>query len=93
MRKDNHSIVSGYVKERNDERNVDRWGFGGGGVERNFAVENPATEEVIEDVPRARAEDVDLAVAAASAAFEDWWHLPGLDKAENGKAIPMAARS
>ena len=57
-----------------------------------FAVENPATEEVIEEVPRARAEDVDLAVAAASAAFEDWWHLPGLDKAERLHAVAAKLR-
>ena len=30
-----------------------------------FAVENPATEEIIDDVPRARAEDADRAVLAA----------------------------
>jgi len=47
-----------------------------------FPVENPATEDVIDEAPRARAADVDEAVCAASGAFESWWHLPGLDKAE-----------
>jgi phenylacetaldehyde dehydrogenase len=38
-----------------------------------FAVENPATEEVIAHVARGRAEDVNRAVAAARRAFEGPW--------------------
>lgn len=38
----------------------------------HIAVENPATEEVIGHVPAGNAADVDAAVAAARAAFEDW---------------------
>ncbi|MFC4604549.1 aldehyde dehydrogenase family protein [Rhodococcus kronopolitis] len=39
-------------------------------------VVNPATEEVIATVPDGTPADVDDAVAAARAAFEDWWHTP-----------------
>jgi len=35
-------------------------------------VINPATEVVIAQIPKGGAEDVDKAVAAAKAAFEDW---------------------
>ena len=35
-------------------------------------VLNPATGEVIAEVPRGTAEDVDRAVAAAEKAWEDW---------------------
>jgi betaine-aldehyde dehydrogenase len=45
-------------------------------------VENPATEEIIGRVPRARAADVALAVAAARRAQPAWRRLPGLDKAK-----------
>jgi aldehyde dehydrogenase (NAD+) len=39
-------------------------------------VENPATEEVLAEVPAGTAEDVDGAVAAARAAFEGWAATP-----------------
>ena len=41
-------------------------------TDRVIEVVNPATEEVIGSVPEASAEDVDLAVAAARAAFTTW---------------------
>ncbi|HSF20065.1 MAG TPA: aldehyde dehydrogenase family protein [Vicinamibacteria bacterium] len=47
-----------------------------------FPVENPATEEIVGEVPRARAPDVDRAVKVASEAFERFRHVPGLDRAE-----------
>ena len=47
-----------------------------------FSVENPATEEVIDEVPRARAEDADRAVLAALKAQDDWRFVPGLEKCE-----------
>ena len=43
---------------------------GGGGV--SLAVVEPATEQVMAEVPRAGAEEVDAAVAAAKAAFPAW---------------------
>ena len=40
-------------------------------TEKTLPVYDPATEEVIAQVPDAQAEDVDLAVSAAKAAFDD----------------------
>jgi len=40
------------------------------------AILNPATNEVIDEVPEGTAEDVDMAVSAASDAFESWWATP-----------------
>ena len=49
---------------------------------RVIEVENPATEEVIAEVPDASAEDVDRVVAAARAAQRDWRRRDGLERAE-----------
>ncbi|MEV4704051.1 aldehyde dehydrogenase family protein [Actinoplanes sp. NPDC049316] len=49
-----------------------------------IAVENPATEEILGHVPAGSAEDVDRAVAAARAAFDDWAATP---MAERGAAL------
>jgi len=57
-----------------------RWaGAADGGT---FEVRNPATEEVLDRVPRATAKDVDRAVAAAKAAFPDWRRTPGIERGE-----------
>ncbi len=50
--------------------------------DRVIEVENPATEEVIAEVPDASAEDVDRAVAAARAAQRDWRRRDALERAE-----------
>jgi betaine-aldehyde dehydrogenase len=42
---------------------------------------NPATGDVVATFPRARAEDVDDAVAAAQAAFPDWRETPVTERA------------
>lgn len=47
-----------------------------------FEVHNPATEEIIDTAPAASAEDVELAVTAAQAAFPVWKRLPAGEKAE-----------
>src|SRR3984893_17565987 len=47
-----------------------------------FGVENPATEEQIDEVPRARSADVDRAVLAAVKAQDDWRFVPGIEKCE-----------
>jgi acyl-CoA reductase-like NAD-dependent aldehyde dehydrogenase len=44
-------------------------------------VINPATEEVVEDVPMASAAEVDAAVARAGTAFEDWRRVAPGDRA------------
>jgi 1-pyrroline dehydrogenase len=51
---------------------------------RTAAVINPATEEQIAEVPLGGVEDVDRAVAAARAAFEDWSQTT---PAERGKML------
>ncbi len=50
---------------------------------RRAAIEvlDPATEEVLDRVPRGTAEDADRAVAAARSAFAEWRFLPGVEKA------------
>ncbi|MFQ5792490.1 MAG: aldehyde dehydrogenase family protein, partial [Acidobacteriota bacterium] len=47
-----------------------------------FSVENPATEEVLDSVPRGGGADIERAVGAAARAFGSWWKIPGTDKAE-----------
>src|SRR2546422_2674510 len=49
---------------------------------RAFEIKNPATEELLDTVPRAGALDVDRAVHAARAAFPEWRRTPGIEKAE-----------
>jgi acyl-CoA reductase-like NAD-dependent aldehyde dehydrogenase len=48
---------------------------------RTFPVENPATEAILDHVPRADGRDADRAVAAATAAFGTWGKVPGLERA------------
>ena len=47
---------------------------------RFIAIENPANRTVIGEVPRGGAEDIDVAVRAASAAFERWKMVPARDR-------------
>jgi betaine-aldehyde dehydrogenase len=49
---------------------------------RKLDVVNPATEAVIDSVPRADAEDARRAIAAADAARKEWAALPGAEKAD-----------
>lgn len=42
---------------------------------------NPATGDVLGEVPRADEEDVNRAVAAAKRAFADWQHVPSTERA------------
>lgn len=44
-------------------------------------VINPATEEVLDEVPRGTAEDVAAAVAAAKEAFAEWKRVPAFERA------------
>ncbi len=45
-------------------------------------VENPATEEIIDEVPRARAEDAEYAARIAHSVQDDWRFTPGIEKCE-----------
>ncbi|GGX24379.1 aldehyde dehydrogenase family protein [Streptomyces chryseus] len=47
-----------------------------------FKTVSPSTEEVLSEVARAGAEDVDRAVQAARKAFEKWSALPGAERAK-----------
>src|SRR3569623_478944 len=46
----------------------------------NFESLNPSTGEVIESLPRSRAEDVDSAVATARGAWEEWKLVPAPER-------------
>jgi len=48
---------------------------------KTFPIDNPATEEIIDEVPRAGAADADLAVESAAEAFRDWRGVPGIERA------------
>ena len=47
----------------------------------SLSVIEPATAEVMEEIPRAGAEEVDAAVAAAKAAFPGWRDVSPADRA------------
>jgi betaine-aldehyde dehydrogenase len=51
-------------------------------VRERIPVINPATEEILDHVPRGTAEDADCAVRAARQAFERWRWIPALEKAQ-----------
>ena len=55
-----------YINGSYHKSNSDKW----------LEVENPATKQIIARVPRSNAEDVNQAVAAASAAFPKWSASP-----------------
>jgi aldehyde dehydrogenase (NAD+) len=74
--RDEHWIGGAYVPAASAER---------------IGVENPYTEEVFGHVPAGTAEDVDLAVAAARAAFDGWAF--GLTPAERGAALSRLHRA
>lgn len=56
--------------------------FTSGRSTESIAVDNPATGEIIDSVPRGNAEDVDEAVQAAKAAFNAWKRVSASEKAE-----------
>ena len=58
-----------------------------------FQVVDPATEEVVAEVPRATADDAVAALAAASAAQKDWAKTPGIEKAIALHAVAAAFRA
>src|SRR2546428_1018284 len=62
---------------------------------QTFPIDNPATEEIIDEVPRAGPKDADLAVESAAEAFGDWRGVPGIERAAlmHDFAIRLRARS
>ncbi|SFO28560.1 2-formylbenzoate dehydrogenase [Pseudonocardia ammonioxydans] len=57
---------------------------------RTFTVQSPYTEQPIAEVPDAGEEDVEAAVAAASAAARDWRRTPVLERARYAEALADA---
>jgi len=53
----------------------------GSASRKSFPIDNPATEEILDEVPRGNAKDADLAVEAAGEAFQTWRKMPGLERA------------
>lgn len=49
---------------------------------RSISVYNPATGELVDEIPAASAEDVATAVGAAHSAFPAWAHTPAVKRAE-----------
>jgi len=50
-------------------------------VSRTFSVVNPASEQVVRDVPRLTIEETDSAIALASSAFPAWAKVAPADRA------------
>ena len=55
--------------------------FTSGQATETIPIINPATEEIIDEVPRGTAADVDTAVAAAKSAFASWKKVPAWERA------------
>jgi len=49
---------------------------------QTIEVINPATEDIIDEVPRGTIDDADHAVSAARQAFQKWRWIPGAEKAQ-----------
>src|SRR4051794_8275707 len=65
---------------------------GGKSVEavRHSEVRNPATGDVVGLMPLASVADLDMAVLAATSAFEGWKKVPGPERAETCRRIAAA---
>ena len=55
--------------------------FSDGYAKDTIPVINPATEEIIDEVPNGIAEDINIAIEAANAAFLEWQRTPGSQRA------------
>jgi betaine-aldehyde dehydrogenase len=55
--------------------------FSSGHAKEAIQVINPANEDILDEVPRGTVEDVDTAVAAAKAAFDNWRRMPAWERA------------
>src|SRR6516164_5033352 len=63
------------------------------GSETTLPVLNPATEEVISEVPAATQEQVNEAVLAAERAQADWARLPAIQRARHLYEVADAIRN
>ena len=59
---------------------------------KTFDVENPFTEEIIAQVPRSNEVDVDAAVQAAKAAWQEWKMLGSLDMRDLLREVAVKSR-
>jgi betaine-aldehyde dehydrogenase len=55
--------------------------FTKGETDDRIAIINPATEELLDEVPRGGQADIDMAVQAAQAAYKKWSHTPAAERA------------
>ncbi|RMG97471.1 MAG: aldehyde dehydrogenase [Chloroflexi bacterium] len=55
--------------------------FTTGAARETISVINPATEEILDEVPRGTAEDINTAVTAAKTAFATWKRIPAWERA------------
>lgn len=55
---------------------------------KTYSVKNPATEEIIAEIPLGDKEDVDLVVKAAKKAFPKWSKLPQAER--TAKVVKIA---
>ncbi|HLF90870.1 MAG TPA: aldehyde dehydrogenase family protein [Anaerolineales bacterium] len=55
--------------------------FTGGNATESIPVINPATEEMLAEVPRGTPQDIESAVQAGRAAFKDWARTPAAERA------------
>ena len=55
--------------------------FTGGQAKASIPIINPATEEILAEVPRGTPADVEAAIRAARAAFPGWARTPGATRA------------
>ncbi|MBI4862871.1 MAG: aldehyde dehydrogenase [Candidatus Riflebacteria bacterium] len=66
--------------------------FVGSHSEKTFRVVNPATEEILAEVPRGDRNDAADAVEAAAGAFEEWRFMPGVERADLLHHVAAACR-
>src|SRR5688572_17922119 len=52
-----------------------------GSAKEEIAVQNPATEEIIDSVPRGTPQDIEAAVAAARSVFDAWRRMGANERA------------
>ena len=60
---------------------------------QSFTVLNPATEEPIGEIAEATLQEIDAAIAQASAAQKSWWALSGAERADLMHEVTRATRA
>ena len=60
---------------------------------QTFAVENPYTEETIDQVPNSKKKDVDRAVLAAKSSWKDWKNIGSLEMRDLLREVAVKSRA